>query len=291
LLPKLIQGLVDFSVPTTNGSVDSSSNHNNMLGGAFPSTLFSNVIPSTTLGLTGTTAVAAGSVFFQDPDAVTVEAQLLNDMSHLGIDLAGFFIPSLLALRVAAIAGRVCTMAADYIPDHTIVPEELLFQISMLTIGCLGLMKAALIPMAAAAYSARSVSIRDGRAYNMLFQPAGTSWSHYKALSVCGVLDWISLQSGEGTPLPQMRCQLLQEMTTLSIGCILATFACTTMKVTFCILYHVLKRIHKIKKPVVTFSGSVASWNCFERIKSMASNDHPLIRMIPNQSLHQMLFT
>jgi hypothetical protein len=197
MLPKLIQGLLDVSVPASTGSVASTDNSNHMLFGAFPSTLLFNGFPSMALGLTGTTAVAAGSVLFQDSDAVAVEAQLLNDMSHLGIDLAGFFIPSLLALRVAAIAGRVCTMAADYIPDHTIVPEEFLFQISMLTIGCLGLMKAALIPAAAAAYSNRSVSIRDGRAYIMLFQPAGTSWSQYKALSVCRVLDWVTLQSGD----------------------------------------------------------------------------------------------
>ena len=197
MLPKFIQGLLDFSVTATTGSMASTNNSNSLLNGAIPSTLLSKILPSTTLGLTGTTAVAAGSVLFQDSDAVTVEAQLLNDMSHLGIDLAGFFIPSLLALRFAAIAGRVCTMAADYIPDHTIVPEELVFQISMLTIGCLGLMKAALLPVAAAAYSARSVSIRDGRAYTMLFQPAGTSWSHYKALTVCGVLDWVTLNAGD----------------------------------------------------------------------------------------------
>lgn len=154
--------------------------------------------PTAAFGLTGTTMVttaAAGSIFSHSSDVVTVETQVLNDMSHLGIDLASFFIPSLLLLRIAAIIGRICTITADYIPDHVIVPEELAFQIAMLCLACSGLIKSALIPAAALVYNATSV--KDGRAYGSIFQPAGTSWSQYKALSVCGALEWITLQAGD----------------------------------------------------------------------------------------------
>jgi hypothetical protein len=191
MLPKLFQDLFES---TNDGSSTSNTksilNTNNPLGGIIPVAFLSTAFAPAAFGLTGTTAVVAGS------DA-NVEVQLLNDMSHLGIDLAGFFIPGVLALRIAAIAGRICTMAADYIPDHTIVPEELAFQIAMLTVACLGLIKAALLPAAASAYNGPSVSAKDGRAYTVLFQPAGMSWSHYKALTVCGALDWIKLSAGD----------------------------------------------------------------------------------------------
>ena len=156
--------------------------------------------PAAAWGFTGattmvTTAAAAGSILSHPSDAVTVETQVLNDMSHLGIDLAAFFVPSLLLLRIAAIIGRICTITADYIPDHVIVPEELAFQMAMLCLACSGLIKSALIPAAASVYNATSV--KDGRAYGSIFQPAGTSWSQYKALSVCGALEWMTLQAGD----------------------------------------------------------------------------------------------
>lgn len=159
--------------------------------------------PTAAFGLTGTTmvttAAAAGSILGHPADVVTVETQVLNDLSHIGIDLAAFFIPSLLLLRIAAIVGRICTITADYIPDHVIVPEELVFQIAMLCLACSGLIKSALIPAAASVYNATSV--KDGRAFGSIFQPAGTTWSQYKALSVCGALEWITLEAGDTVKL------------------------------------------------------------------------------------------
>ena len=191
------------STPTSSnkeegiGSIASTST--TALGKFLPLAMLTKVFttPTAAFGLTGTmvTTAAAGSIFSHPSDVVTVETQVLNDMSHLGIDLASFFIPSLLILRIAAIIGRICTITADYIPDHVIVPEELAFQIAMLCLACSGLIKSALIPAAASAYNATSV--KDGRAYGSIFQPAGTSWSQFKALSVCGALEWMTLQAGD----------------------------------------------------------------------------------------------
>jgi hypothetical protein len=184
-----------------------------------PSHAFSKVLPIALLTkmfttpsaafavTTGTTIVtAAAQTLFNvaqrdtsssslSSDVTSVETQVLNDMSHLGIDLAVFFVPSLLFLRIAAILGRICSITADYIPDHIIVPEELVFQSVMLTLACLGLIKSAFIPMAASIYNVTSA--KDGRAYTYIFLPAGTSWLQYKALSVCGALEWVTMQNGD----------------------------------------------------------------------------------------------
>lgn len=124
-----------------------------------------------------------------------MEVQVLTDMSHLGLDLAGYLIPSgMLVLRLAAVVGRLCSVAADYVPDHTIVPEELVFQMCMLSAAWMGLFKAALLP-AFSATATKPVTVKDGRAYTALFAPAGTTWADYKALSVC-TLDWITVEAG-----------------------------------------------------------------------------------------------
>jgi hypothetical protein len=195
--------------PTTTPSSSSSSKarDNPTLNKILPIALLTKLYttPFAAFGVTtGTTIVtAAAQTFFNaaqhetslSSDVISVETQVLNDMSHLGIDLAVFFIPSLLLLRIAAIIGRICTITADYIPDHVIVPEELVFQSVMLTLACLGLIKSALIPMAASIYN--TTSSKDGRAYTSIFLPAGTSWLQYKALCVCGALEWVTMQNGD----------------------------------------------------------------------------------------------
>lgn len=174
----------------------------------FATTSPSKAVATAAFGTTTTAAAAASTMFAGSAttaggfdNVLSVESQVLNDMSHIGIDLASFFIPSVLALRIAAIVGRICTISADYIPDHVIVPEEMVFQTVMLSIAFLGLLKSAFIPLAASMYNSNHTnttpSKKDWRAYSSIFQPAGTSWSQYKALSVCGVLEWITLHAGD----------------------------------------------------------------------------------------------
>lgn len=138
--------------------------------------------------------------------SAAVEAQVLTDMSHLGLDLAGFIAPGLLFLRFAAVAGRLCSMAADYIPDHTILPEEFAFQLCMLAVAFMGLVKAVLLPViASVGYKSSPHSLKDGRAYAALFQPAGTTWADFKALSVCA-LDWITVEAGSTVTTDETSC-------------------------------------------------------------------------------------
>jgi hypothetical protein len=64
-----------------------------------------------------------------------VEAEVFTDMSHVTLD----FTPSLLdsssskaLLKKTSVIGRVFVILADYIPDHSIHPEELVIQLIML---------------------------------------------------------------------------------------------------------------------------------------------------------------
>ena len=123
-----------------------------------------------------------------------LEAELLNDCSHVALDLVTFFGPAKIAVRAAAVAGRLFAMAADYIPDHSMHPEEIVFQVLMLCVAWAGLVKAAM-PMALSTF-ASNITLQDGKAFSLLFEPAGMTWSQFKALSVFA-LDWVTVGAGE----------------------------------------------------------------------------------------------
>jgi hypothetical protein len=152
---------------------------------------------SATLGiLTGlTTSATVAAAFFPslplDPQVTT---EILNDMSHLTLDVASFLNKGLLGVRIAAIAGRLCTIAADFLPDHSMFPEEFIFQLFMLMVAIIGLGKAAVLPIFAALH--RNVQIRDGKTYDALFVSTGVSWTQFKAMSMFA-MDWVDLSEGE----------------------------------------------------------------------------------------------
>jgi hypothetical protein len=122
-----------------------------------------------------------------------VEAEVLNDMA-LTLDLARFFGPANLTLRAAAVLGRIAAMGADYLPDHFMNPEEVVFQCFMLGLAWMALVKSAM-PVVLSII-ASSITLRDGKAFSLLFGPAGMTWPQYKTLSVTA-LDWVTVEPGE----------------------------------------------------------------------------------------------
>ena len=134
----------------------------------------------------------AASTFFAAADP-NVEAAVFNDLAHVSLDLITLLGPATILIRTAAVLGRLFAMAADYIPDHTVLPGELLFQTFMLGIAWFALVKAAM-PLALSKVAAK-VSVRDGKAFSALFRPAGLQWEQYKALSVYS-LDWVTVPAG-----------------------------------------------------------------------------------------------
>ena len=136
---------------------------------------------------------AAQALLHGSPQDPAVEAEVLTDLAHMTLDVATLFGPSKLGIRMSTIIGRLCVMAADYVPDHIIVPEEMVFQTAMLCLASIGLCKSAL-PLLLAAGS--SVSLRQGKVYRNLFQPTGMSWHQFKAMDVL-CMDWVSVDAGE----------------------------------------------------------------------------------------------
>jgi hypothetical protein len=68
-----------------------------------------------------------------------VEAEVLTDMSHVALDFTPLSLTSLFnssspkaLLKMTSVIGRVFVILADYIPDHSIHPEELVIQLVML---------------------------------------------------------------------------------------------------------------------------------------------------------------
>lgn len=168
--------LATITVPMTIGSA-APLGFGPVATSLFPNSDMSSHIEST---VSSTSNVLLGEVF--------------GGLAHIALDLLTFFGPATIIVRSATVLGRMCSMAADYIPDQYMVPEELAFQILMLMVAWIGLVKS-FMPIALAAVAV-NISLRDGKAFNALFEPAGLTWSQFKALSVCA-FDWISVSSND----------------------------------------------------------------------------------------------
>jgi hypothetical protein len=64
-----------------------------------------------------------------------IEAEVLTDISHVVLDFSVFFSPSKPLLRLFSIVGRILDIYADYLPDHMILPEELVVQLFLLGVS------------------------------------------------------------------------------------------------------------------------------------------------------------
>ena len=165
---------------------------------SFPVTIASSAAPviSDNTDLADTLLKASSSAMMASGSALDplFEAEVLTDVSHIALDLVTFLGPARLGIRVATIVGRVLAMAADYLPDHKMLPEELVFQVFMLTIAWIGLFKTAL-PMTMAHLNS-NVTVRDGKAFQVLFGPTGMTWQQFKAMTaVC--MDWVTVGPNE----------------------------------------------------------------------------------------------
>jgi hypothetical protein len=71
----------------------------------------------------------------------SVFAELLTDMAHVLLDFAGMFSPSKSLIRLFAVVGQIFAISADYLPDHSTHPEELLIQLFLLAVTMKELIK------------------------------------------------------------------------------------------------------------------------------------------------------
>ena len=127
LFPKFLESLTALDM--TNKSVNPSPSN------AFSISLLLGSVAAPLAGLT----TAGSSV------PPTLEAEVLTDLSHVSLDLASLFLGSgVLVLRLAAVLGRLCSIGADYLPDHKMLPEEMIFQSFMLLLAFGGLVQSVL---------------------------------------------------------------------------------------------------------------------------------------------------
>jgi hypothetical protein len=129
-----------------------------------------------------------------DPTAAaldpSLEAEIFSDAAHVALDFASFWGKSSVSIRALAVIGRVFVMAADYIPDHKMFPEELIFQLVMLYVSFSGLVRS--IPPV---FRCKEMTMRDRKSFASIFLPAGMSWGQYSLLATT-VLDWIDMTPG-----------------------------------------------------------------------------------------------
>lgn len=116
-----------------------------------------------------------------------VEAEVLNDLSHVALDLTTLLGPTTVTLRLATVVGRLLSMASDYIPDHAMLPEEFIFQHVMLFIALSRMIQAALPILRT---NSAKPTVRDCRCYHRIFRKAGISWLQYKTIAT-QAFDWV----------------------------------------------------------------------------------------------------
>ena len=123
-------------------------------------------------------------------DSQELNEELLNDVSFVALDMPEFLIPNTAWLRLSNVIGRILILSSDYIQSDQISPEEWVLHASMLAVSthmflcCAG-------PLMSAIFSITALSVRDRRAYIMLFEAVGLSVLQFKTLLSSKTLDWV----------------------------------------------------------------------------------------------------
>jgi len=125
-----------------------------------------------------------------------IEAEVLNDLSHVALDLLTLINPDTLILRAASVVGRILSMTSDYVLDNRISPDDLILQSGTLTASIILFAKSALPLLTMVMTEERSsITFRDKSAYQSIFRAAGVSWMQYLMLLGTGTIEWIDYVS------------------------------------------------------------------------------------------------
>jgi len=122
-----------------------------------------------------------------------IESEILGTTAHVILDLTTFVIPATpFVVQFLMVIGRVFCIAADYIPDHAMLPEEFAYQIGMLAVSITALTKSVISIINA---NTMELSIRDHNCFETFFHSAGVTWMQYKML-MASAIEWEELTSG-----------------------------------------------------------------------------------------------
>ncbi len=124
----------------------------------------------------------------------------MRDASSIALDVSPVIISNTAWSRLCSVIGRVVILSADYISGDGISPVEWAFQTTMLVIAARLFILSAW-PLIMAALLTSSLSVRDRRAYALLFRAVGLTILQFKTLLASRTLDWIDYQPNESVEL------------------------------------------------------------------------------------------
>ena len=150
-----------------------------------------------TLASTATSTMLDFSDTIKTEDPREVESELLSDAAHVALDLVTFASPTRALLRLSLCVGRMLAIAADWVPDHYLHPEELVFQCFMLSVS-FGLLFQTALPVLPALLHQSTNRYGEKRAHGALFKRhGGLSWVQTKMVLAGGGAEWFDLKGGE----------------------------------------------------------------------------------------------
>ena len=102
-------------------------------------------------------------------------------------------------IKLLTLIGRILLLSSDYIQDKYLSPDEWVFQFFMLALSTRSFMRSAkpMISAAAAASSNSMLTVRDRKAYTLLFDIVGLSMLQFKTLLSSKTFEWVQLDSYE----------------------------------------------------------------------------------------------
>jgi hypothetical protein len=136
----------------------------------------------------------ASSLTLSDPQEL--EAELLNDVSFVALDMPEFLSHNTIWLRLSNLIGRMLILSSDYTQSDQIPPGEWVIHASMLAVSTHMFLCTA-GPLISAIFSVPSLSVRDRRAYCLLFEAVGLSVLQFKTLLSSKTLDWVEYAPNE----------------------------------------------------------------------------------------------
>lgn len=129
-----------------------------------------------------------------------LELELMNDVSHVALDVSTLMNPNTVWLRLCNVVGRILIITSDYIQAGNTTPDEWLFQLAMLAVSTRLFLGSAL-PVLFAVFSISTLSVRDRRIYTLLFESVGLTVLQFKTLLASATVDWVQYEPNESVEL------------------------------------------------------------------------------------------
>ena len=147
-----------------------------------------------------TSSLAASVLLASAAADPKLELELMNDVSHVALDVSTLLNPNTVWLRLCNVLGRILIISADYIQQGNTTPDDWVFQLAMLGIST-RLFLGSAMPLLFAIFSISSLSVRDRRTFSLLFESVGLTVLQYKTLLASTTLDWIQYEADTSVEL------------------------------------------------------------------------------------------